>query len=113
MSWRFACMCRASEGLTECVCACVLADDDHFASSNNSKRQDAGDRAKQMMVGEVTTTGTFLQIKDGRFVDDRWVGGRWDMSKFANAAGETDWDLVRSKSLVMGFEQAILFCLLS
>ncbi len=45
------------------------------------------------MVGE-TAAATLLQIKDGRFVDDRWVGGRWDLSKFANAAGETDWDLV-------------------
>ena len=37
---------------------------------------------------------TFLQLKDGRFIDDRWTGGRWDLSKFSNAAGETDWDAV-------------------
>ncbi len=55
--------------------------------------KDAGAAAKVAVTGE-TAAATLLQIKDGRFVDDRWVGGRWDMSKFANAAGETDWDLV-------------------
>ncbi|KAF6255183.1 low molecular mass early light-induced protein [Scenedesmus sp. NREL 46B-D3] len=39
-------------------------------------------------------TGNYLQLRDGRFIDDRWVGGRWDLSRFANAAGETDWDAV-------------------
>jgi hypothetical protein len=48
-----------------------------------------------MMAGEATA-GVFLQIRDGRFVDDRWEGGRWTLSKFANAAGETDWDKVRA-----------------
>jgi hypothetical protein len=56
--------------------------------------KDAGDRAKQMLSGEAAAKGTFLSIQDGRFVDDRWVNGRWDLSKFAGAAGETDWDLV-------------------
>lgn len=46
------------------------------------------------MAAGTSPEGTFLQLKDGRFVDDRWVGGRWDLSKFRNAAGETDWDLV-------------------
>jgi len=41
-----------------------------------------------------STQGTFLQLQDGRFVDDRWTGGRWDLSQFQNAAGETDWDAV-------------------
>jgi hypothetical protein len=45
------------------------------------------------MVGG-STQGTFLQLQDGRFVDDRWTGGRWDLSQFQNAAGETDWDAV-------------------
>jgi hypothetical protein len=31
---------------------------------------------------------------DGRFVDSRWVAGTWDLSRFSNAAGETDWDAV-------------------
>ena len=57
--------------------------------------KDAGDRAKQMLSGETAAAGTFMTIQDGRFVDDRWIGGRWDLSKFKNAAtGETDWDLV-------------------
>lgn len=46
------------------------------------------------MAAGTSPEGTFLQLKDGRFVDDRWVGGRWDLSKFRNAAGETDWDAV-------------------
>lgn len=46
------------------------------------------------MAGGAAPQGTFLQLKDGRFIDDRWVGGRWDLSKFANAQGETDWDAV-------------------
>ncbi|GBF97569.1 hypothetical protein Rsub_10170 [Raphidocelis subcapitata] len=56
--------------------------------------KDAGDRAKQMLSGGEVVGGSYLQIKDGRFVDDRWVNGRWDLSTFANAAGETDWDAV-------------------
>ncbi|KAI8467433.1 MAG: low molecular mass early light-induced protein [Monoraphidium minutum] len=62
-------------------------------SGADAAGKDAGDRAKQMMAGEAKESA-LLQIRDGRFVDDRWVGGRWDMSKFANAAGETDWDKV-------------------
>lgn len=27
-------------------------------------------------------------------MDDRWVGGRWDLSKFKDSKGETDWDAV-------------------
>jgi hypothetical protein len=27
-------------------------------------------------------------------VDDRWVGGRWDLSMFKDSKGETDWDAV-------------------
>jgi hypothetical protein len=46
------------------------------------------------MLGGEAVTSSVLQIKDGRFVDDRWISGRWDLSKFANAAGETDWDKV-------------------
>lgn len=46
------------------------------------------------MVGATPAEGTFLQLKDGRFVDDRWVGGRWVLSKFQDAKGETDWDAV-------------------
>jgi hypothetical protein len=33
-----------------------------------------------------------LQLRDGRFVDHRWVGGRWVLSEFANPkTGEMDW----------------------
>jgi hypothetical protein len=41
-----------------------------------------------------SATGNYLQLRDGRFLDDRWVGGRWDLAKFAKADGETDWDAV-------------------
>lgn len=27
-------------------------------------------------------------------MDDRWVGGRWDLSMFKDSKGETDWDAV-------------------
>jgi hypothetical protein len=55
--------------------------------------KDAGSKAAAMAAG-AAATGTYLQLKDGRFVDDRWTGGRWDLSQFKNAAGETDWDAV-------------------
>jgi len=55
--------------------------------------KDAGAKAAAM-VGGPSAEGTFLQLKDGRFIDDRWVGGRWVLSKFADAKGETDWDAV-------------------
>lgn len=35
-----------------------------------------------------------MQIKDGKFVDDRWVNGRWVLSNFVGKDGETDWDKV-------------------
>jgi hypothetical protein len=46
----------------------------------------------------VSATGNYLQLRDGRFLDDRWVGGRWDLSKFAAANGETDWDAVSGRA---------------
>eukprot|EP00877_Chromochloris_zofingiensis_P014324 jgi/Chrzof1/9145/Cz03g37170.t1 len=55
--------------------------------------KDAGTKAKQMVAGSVQS-GTFLQIQDGRFVDDRWTNGRWDLSQFLNSKGEQDWDAV-------------------
>mmetsp|Transcript_23456 Transcript_23456/g.51495 ORF Transcript_23456/g.51495 Transcript_23456/m.51495 type:complete len:257 (-) Transcript_23456:502-1272(-) len=55
--------------------------------------KDAGDKAKAAAVG-VATTGTFLAIVDGKFRDDRWVEGRWDLSRFAAKDGTTDWDKV-------------------
>jgi hypothetical protein len=41
------------------------------------------------------STGTFNQIVDGKYRDDRWMNGRWDLSKFAGKNGETDWDKVK------------------
>jgi len=38
--------------------------------------------------------GTFLSMKDGRFVDDRWVNGTWDMAQFKDAEGNVDYDKV-------------------
>jgi len=33
-----------------------------------------------------------LQLRDGRFIDYRWVEGRWVLSEFANPkTGEMDW----------------------
>ena len=58
-----------------------------------SMLQDAGAAAKAALAG---AAGNFLQVKDGRFIDDRWVGGRWDLSQFPkDKNGETDWDTVR------------------
>jgi hypothetical protein len=55
--------------------------------------QDAGEKAKQMM--EASAEGTFMQIVDGRFRDDRWTAdGRWDLSQFKDSKGEVDWDAV-------------------
>eukprot|EP00775_Hariotina_reticulata_P010990 gene10990-11144_t len=62
------------------------------AEESAAATKDAGSKAATMAAG--ATQGTFLQLKDGRFVDDRWTGGRWDLSQFNNAAGETDWDAV-------------------
>lgn len=56
--------------------------------------QDAGAKAAAAVTGS-EAAGTFLQLRDGRFVDDRWVGGRWDLSCFKKADGETNWDAVR------------------
>jgi hypothetical protein len=61
--------------------------------------QDASAKAVQAFTG-VAAGGNYLQLRDGRFIDDRWVGGRWDLSKFASANGETDWDAVRLDSRV-------------
>lgn len=54
--------------------------------------KDAGDKAKAAVIGQ--STGTFNQIVDGKYRDDRWMNGRWDLSKFAGKNGETDWDKV-------------------
>jgi hypothetical protein len=32
--------------------------------------------------------------ENGRFRDDRWIDGRWDLSQFAGPDGNTDWDKV-------------------
>eukprot|EP01026_Neomeris_dumetosa_P015085 TRINITY_DN1567_c0_g1_i2.p3 TRINITY_DN1567_c0_g1~~TRINITY_DN1567_c0_g1_i2.p3 ORF type:complete len:250 (-),score=39.31 TRINITY_DN1567_c0_g1_i2:226-975(-) len=39
-------------------------------------------------------TGQPQKIEDGRFVDPRWVSGRWDLEQFKNGEGKIDWDLV-------------------
>ena len=46
-----------------------------------------------MVVG-TASAATVLAIVDGKFRDDRWVDGRWVLSKFAAKDGTTDWDLV-------------------
>lgn len=60
---------------------------------NSLLPQDAGVKSKQAAVG-TTTAGSYLQVSEGRFLDDRWVGGRWVLSEFKQADGEMNWDLV-------------------
>jgi hypothetical protein len=55
--------------------------------------QDASAKAAAVAAGS-SAAGTFLSLKDGRFIDERWEGGRWVLSKFAAPNGETDWDAV-------------------
>lgn len=55
--------------------------------------KDASAAFKQAAAG-AAASGPTLQMIDGRFVDARWVSGTWDLSRFSNAAGETDWDAV-------------------
>jgi hypothetical protein len=55
--------------------------------------QDASDALKARLEG-AAAQGTFMQIQGGRFRDDRWVAGRWDMTQFAGADGITDWNKV-------------------
>ena len=54
--------------------------------------QDAGAIAKSTMLGAAEATQKVLQLEDGRFVDHRWIEGRWDLSKFASAGGKMDWE---------------------
>lgn len=35
-----------------------------------------------------------LRIEDGKFIDDRWVDGQWDIDQFKNINGKIDWDSV-------------------
>jgi hypothetical protein len=56
--------------------------------------QDAGEKARAMATGVVAATATYMQLVDGHFRDDRWIGGRWDLNQFKDSAGEVDWDRV-------------------
>jgi len=53
--------------------------------------KDASAAVKAAAAG---VSGTFMQIEDGKFVDDRWKDGTWELSQFKGKDGETDWDLV-------------------
>ena len=46
------------------------------------------------MAAGAQAAGPKLQVVDGRFVDCRWTGGRWDLTQFAGKDGSTDWDAV-------------------
>jgi len=61
-------------------------------SGADAAGKDAGEKAKQM-AGAVGAA-TVMSIVDGKFRDDRWVDGRWVLSKFSKGDGETDWDAV-------------------
>ena len=39
-------------------------------------------------------------VSDGKFMDDRWVDGTWDVSRFKSKSGETDWDAVIDAEVV-------------
>lgn len=56
--------------------------------------KDAGSATKAAQTGDAV----LLQMKDGKFVDDRWKDGNWDLSAFATTDKEgnptTDWDAV-------------------
>ncbi|PSC74627.1 low molecular mass early light-induced [Micractinium conductrix] len=56
--------------------------------------KDASDKFKAAAEGASSTSGPVLQMVEGRFSDFRWKGGRWDLSLFKGADGETDWDAV-------------------
>ncbi|GIL83898.1 hypothetical protein Vretimale_10903 [Volvox reticuliferus] len=62
-------------------------------SGDQAAGKDAGQKARAMATG-TTGEATILQIVDGRFVDDRWIGGRWDLNQFKDSKGEVDWDKV-------------------
>lgn len=36
-----------------------------------------------MTASSTAAAGTRLQLVDGKFVDERWTNGRWDLSQFA------------------------------
>ncbi len=71
--------------------------------------QDASKATLASVTGQ--SKGTFMQIVDGRFKDDRWSEGRWILSKFAGKNGETDWDKVRQVAETMAAHAAIRFLL--
>ena len=77
-----------------------------------SLAQDAGEKAKAMMA-KAKVNAVYMQIVDGYFKDDRWANGRWDMSKFAGAGGETDWDKVRTLQCQVFHIAAFHCCVIS
>lgn len=53
-------------------------------------RQDASPAVKATVAGD-TGAQTTLRVIDGRFVDYRWVAGRWVLPEFASAGGVMDY----------------------
>ena len=51
------------------------------------------DAAKSTIVKAAADEGKSVSTSD-TWVDSRWIGGRWDFSKFKDEQGETDWDAV-------------------
>jgi len=62
-------------------------------SGADAAGKDAGAAAKAAVLGQ-TAGGTYNQIVNGKFKDDRWSNGTWVLSKFAGKDGETNWDKV-------------------
>ncbi|PNH02733.1 hypothetical protein TSOC_011259 [Tetrabaena socialis] len=63
-------------------------------SGDAAAGKDAGEKARVAVTGAAPAVATYLAIVDGRFRDDRWIEGRWDLSQFKDSTGEVDWDKV-------------------
>eukprot|EP01023_Acetabularia_acetabulum_P016388 TRINITY_DN1809_c0_g2_i1.p2 TRINITY_DN1809_c0_g2~~TRINITY_DN1809_c0_g2_i1.p2 ORF type:complete len:275 (-),score=40.08 TRINITY_DN1809_c0_g2_i1:246-1070(-) len=55
--------------------------------------KDASKATKSKADG-IVEASSMGQIIDGRFVDSKWIKGRWDLEQFKNADGQIDWDEV-------------------
>ena len=54
------------------------------------RHQDASASTLRRKKGK--DTQEMMQIVDGQFKDARWIDGRWDLTAFKGASGDTDWD---------------------
>lgn len=59
-------------------------------SGTEALGKDASPAVKATVAGD-TGAQTTLRVIDGRFIDYRWVGGRWVLPEFASAGGVMDY----------------------